>query len=146
MPRVGFEPTIPAFERAKTVHALDRAATLMPFYKLTGRFKSEYSRQYERKFWGNCLLGLSVHLRTLYRSADGLFPVDVITYSVNGPLAIFPLLINLIGMCSSRPPLWSSGQSFWLQTQRYRVPFPALQDFLRSRGSGTGSSQPREDN
>jgi hypothetical protein len=28
MPRVGFEPTIPAFEQAKTVHALDRAATV----------------------------------------------------------------------------------------------------------------------
>jgi hypothetical protein len=27
MPLVGFEPTIPAFKRAKTVHALDRAAT-----------------------------------------------------------------------------------------------------------------------
>jgi hypothetical protein len=27
MPRVGFEPTTPMFERAKTVHALDRAAT-----------------------------------------------------------------------------------------------------------------------
>jgi hypothetical protein len=27
MPRVGFEPTIPAFEQAKTIHALDRAAT-----------------------------------------------------------------------------------------------------------------------
>jgi hypothetical protein len=26
MPRVGFEPTIPVFERAKTVHDLDRAA------------------------------------------------------------------------------------------------------------------------
>jgi hypothetical protein len=26
---VGFEPTIPAFEKAKTVHALDRAATLI---------------------------------------------------------------------------------------------------------------------
>jgi hypothetical protein len=25
MPRVGFEPTIPVFERAKRVHALDRA-------------------------------------------------------------------------------------------------------------------------
>jgi hypothetical protein len=25
MPQVGFEPTIPVFERAKTVHALDRA-------------------------------------------------------------------------------------------------------------------------
>jgi hypothetical protein len=27
MPQVGLEPTIPVFERAKTVHALDRAAT-----------------------------------------------------------------------------------------------------------------------
>jgi hypothetical protein len=29
MPRVGFIPTIPVFERAKTFHALDRAATVM---------------------------------------------------------------------------------------------------------------------
>jgi hypothetical protein len=29
MLRVGFEPTIPAFERAKTVHGLDRAATVI---------------------------------------------------------------------------------------------------------------------
>jgi hypothetical protein len=29
MPRVGFEPTIPAFERAKIVHALDLAATVI---------------------------------------------------------------------------------------------------------------------
>jgi hypothetical protein len=29
MPRVGFESTIPVFERAKTVHALDGAATLI---------------------------------------------------------------------------------------------------------------------
>jgi hypothetical protein len=28
MPWVGFEPTIPVFEPAKAVHALDRAATL----------------------------------------------------------------------------------------------------------------------
>ena len=45
-----------------------------------------------------------------------------------------------------RPPLWSSGQSFWLQIQRSRVRFPALPDFLRSGGSGTGSTQPREVN
>jgi hypothetical protein len=31
MPRVGFEPTIPAFERAKAVHALDSAATVIGF-------------------------------------------------------------------------------------------------------------------
>jgi hypothetical protein len=29
MPRVGFEPTIPVFERSKTVHALDRAAIVL---------------------------------------------------------------------------------------------------------------------
>jgi hypothetical protein len=29
MPRVEFEPTIPAFERAKTVYALDLAATVI---------------------------------------------------------------------------------------------------------------------
>ena len=45
-----------------------------------------------------------------------------------------------------RPPLWSSGHSFWLQIQRSRVRFPALPDFLSSSGSGTGSTQPREVN
>jgi hypothetical protein len=44
------------------------------------------------------------------------------------------------------PPLWSSGQSTWLQIQRSRVWFPTLPDFLRSSGSGTGFTQPREDN
>jgi hypothetical protein len=29
MPRVGFEPMVPAFERAKTVHALDLAAAVI---------------------------------------------------------------------------------------------------------------------
>jgi hypothetical protein len=29
MPQVGFESTIPVFERAKTVHALDRAAIVI---------------------------------------------------------------------------------------------------------------------
>jgi hypothetical protein len=29
MPQVGFEPTIPVFERAKTVHTLDRPTTVV---------------------------------------------------------------------------------------------------------------------
>jgi hypothetical protein len=29
VPRVGFEPTIPVFKRAKTVHALDRTVTVI---------------------------------------------------------------------------------------------------------------------
>jgi hypothetical protein len=41
-----------------------------------------------------------------------------------------------------RPPLWSSGQSSWLQTQRSRVRVSALPDFLSSSGSGTGYTQP----
>jgi hypothetical protein len=44
------------------------------------------------------------------------------------------------------PPLWSAGQSSWLQIQRSRVRFPALPHFLRSNGSGTGFTQPRENN
>jgi hypothetical protein len=35
MPRVGSEPTIPVFQRAKTVHALDHTATLIGTRELT---------------------------------------------------------------------------------------------------------------
>jgi hypothetical protein len=38
MPRVGFEPTIPVFERAKIVHALDRAATVTVLFILVWLF------------------------------------------------------------------------------------------------------------
>jgi hypothetical protein len=34
MPRVGFEPRIKVFERAKAVHALDRAATVTDHSRL----------------------------------------------------------------------------------------------------------------
>jgi hypothetical protein len=34
MPSVGFEPTIPMFKRAKTVHALDHAATMIGIYSI----------------------------------------------------------------------------------------------------------------
>jgi hypothetical protein len=40
------------------------------------------------------------------------------------------------------PPLWSSGQSSWLLTQRTQVRFLMLPDFLSSSGSGKGSTQP----
>jgi hypothetical protein len=42
-----------------------------------------------------------------------------------------------------RLPLWSSGQDSWLQRSRVRL--PVLADFLRSSGSGRGSTQPREE-
>jgi hypothetical protein len=43
-----------------------------------------------------------------------------------------------------RPPLWSSGQSSWIEIQRSSFWFPAIPDFLRSSGSRTGSTQPRK--
>jgi hypothetical protein len=34
MPWVEFEPTIPAFDQAKTVHALDRTATVIGQFRI----------------------------------------------------------------------------------------------------------------
>jgi hypothetical protein len=45
-------------------------------------------------------------------------------------------------VCVNRPPLWSSVQTYWLQSLSSRVRFPALPDFLSSSRSGTGSTQP----
>jgi hypothetical protein len=42
-------------------------------------------------------------------------------------------------------PLRSSSQRSWLESQRSRLRFPSLPDFLRISGSGTVSTQPRED-
>jgi hypothetical protein len=42
--------------------------------------------------------------------------------------------------CIYGPPLWSGGQSSWLQIQKSGFEFPALPDFLRSSGSGTVST------
>jgi hypothetical protein len=47
---------------------------------------------------------------------------------------------------SLKPPLWSSGQEFLAADPVVHVRFPALPDFLRSSGSGTGSTQPPEYN
>jgi hypothetical protein len=42
MPLVGFEPTTPVFELAKTVDALDRAATVVGFIMQLLTFKPTY--------------------------------------------------------------------------------------------------------
>jgi hypothetical protein len=75
-----------------------------------------------------------VILRAIRRSIFRLCPV------INLQIQHLQYLILLLG-----PPVWSSGQNSWLQTQRSRVRFPPLSDLLSSNGSGTGSTQPRED-
>jgi hypothetical protein len=41
MPQVGFEPTIPVFERAKRVHSLDRADTVIGYGESKGGTNSD---------------------------------------------------------------------------------------------------------
>ena len=67
-------------------------------------------------------------------------PTALVTFIVTQSSKAFRLTFVKV-----RPPLWSSGHNFWLQIQRSRVRFPALLDFLSSSGSGTGSTQPREE-
>jgi hypothetical protein len=72
---------------------------------------------------------------------DPALIVTVIVRSVLHAVDVFVLIVRMKG-----PPLWSSAQSSYLPIQRFQVRFPALPDFLRSSGSGTRSTQPREDN
>jgi hypothetical protein len=48
MPWLGFEPTIPVFERAKTVHALDRAATVIGKYMRVTNFSFSLKHDADR--------------------------------------------------------------------------------------------------
>jgi hypothetical protein len=59
-------------------------------------------------------------------------------------LTVQSMYRNFVVRMEVRPPLWSSGQSSWLQSQRYQVRFPVLPGFLSGSGSGMGSTQPLE--
>jgi hypothetical protein len=61
MPRVGFESTTPVFERAKTVHVLDRAATVI------GKAKNRCLKFVLVRTCENCgMLGSDKEQSTLY--------------------------------------------------------------------------------
>jgi hypothetical protein len=66
----------------------------------------------------------------------------------NGDVLCFLWGTNWIYVCyveESRPPLWSSGQ-FLAADPKVQVWFPVLPDFLKSSGSGSGSTQPHDCN
>jgi FAD synthase len=66
MPRVGLEPTIPDFERSETVHALDRAATVIGnkiIYTLKIEEGGAEERQYSRLCTGRCVFKTIVNVK-----------------------------------------------------------------------------------
>jgi hypothetical protein len=68
MPRVGFEPTIPLFERVKTVHVLDCAATVMGYFrKKNGLHKlQEINQKRYSPFRENPGFVFCIHLNSHY--------------------------------------------------------------------------------
>jgi hypothetical protein len=62
------------------------------------------------------------------------------------PLNLTSVLLFHVAKYFFGLPLWSSGQSSWLQTPKSRDRIKALQDYLSSSGSGMGSAQHCEDN
>jgi hypothetical protein len=53
MPRVGFESTIPAFERTKTVHASDRAATVISSFSVDTGIKQPPHEAEVKNAWSH---------------------------------------------------------------------------------------------
>jgi hypothetical protein len=86
--------------------------------------------------------------RDLCECSQELSPLDhryIYIYGIYALLIIFHFCIHVVICCvntSIGPPLWSSGQSSWLLTQRSPVRFTKLPDFLSSIESGTVSTQP----
>jgi hypothetical protein len=64
MPRVGFEPTVPVLVRAKTVHTLDHAATVIgTMYTLRRtNYKLTLSRLNFSHVWSHTLSSLEPEL------------------------------------------------------------------------------------
>jgi hypothetical protein len=82
----------------------------------------------------------SPHARNISRRTTQCPPMLGSCYSVTADI-----IRNYLKKGANWPPLWSSGQSSWLQNRRPRFDSWHYQKEKNS-GSGTGSTQPREYN
>jgi hypothetical protein len=80
MPRVGFELTTPVFDRAKMVHALDRAATVIGCRgTVSYKFIITFYIFFVRNTWNQCIIGLScLSKRMFHRHLLGVFSFKVL--------------------------------------------------------------------
>ena len=112
--------------------------TVKPTYN--GNFVGRFHLIQALEVWilGRVKVSFLIHISRMARS---LFKTDL-TASIMQTVCVLDCKSHKSCVNEGR----SSGQSFWQQIQRSRVRFPALPYFLRSSGSGTGSTQPREVN
>jgi hypothetical protein len=114
---VGFEPTIPASERAKTVHALDRSATVTGAvcnYKNKIQQEQEkgqsiiFRQDLEFLIWLNTRFDSYVTALTLLQSyiSELLISLSMVPQPLVGPWSIFSFLLP---HTDSRTP-WTSDQ------------------------------------
>jgi hypothetical protein len=102
---------------------------LRPHYKFTRLYFQYGSR--------DSVVGIATGYGLDDRGVGVRVPVGLrILSSPSYPSSVFMDLCLIKRKKNFRPPLWSSGQSFWLQIQRSQVRFPALPDFLRSLERG----------
>jgi hypothetical protein len=86
MPRVGFKPPIPAFERAKTVHALDRAGTVIGEEMITGWYDHECRKRkhvpgHHKSHYVVFLGWIRAHtITSLCLTAGDIYPHLMLTY------------------------------------------------------------------
>jgi hypothetical protein len=114
MPWVGFEPMIPAFKQAKTVHALDCAATVISFHSfMYGLFKVAVSS------WDCMSNGTMINKYWIWEAVEG---------SSN---RIIWGTIPLCGWRNWRKKKHEKSQSTYaLSTQYMRVSFISVQPFI----------------
>jgi hypothetical protein len=83
--------------------------------------------------------------KTLAPSAAGM--IRYIEKKIHSPhRGLEPAAFRLVAHCLNHYATASEKSEFLATDPEVRVRFPAQPDFLRSSGSGTGSTQPREYN
>jgi hypothetical protein len=92
MPPVGFEPTIAVLERAKTVRALDRAATAIGFLRIWA------SSDQLRNFKSHNSCGISSSAQQVLASELGLSITDAGRYNLGNNLHVVEIPVTDVKM------------------------------------------------
>jgi hypothetical protein len=121
MPRVGFELTTPVFERAKTVHALERAATAIG--SMCDPHNLNHNIHHSAVFFYDLPCGLferSFHIRILCKSHKSpvRFPVMKLT-DMTSPLCVFKHFVQS-----------AHGKALWLRVTTRKNICPNLNSLL----------------